>query len=367
MKSFEVPGIIEDDETSLEDEDREEEPVYFNSQERSGEDEGPFSLEDLEGLVEVSYLPTIEQLCEREHITQDELPRVIGQKIQCVLIELQKDSQSNSLSQDLLFVGECFRALEKVDEAGSDTLIALKNSLADYESVKENYFNGVSLDPSDLKKFRRCVTKIYREIYPEEMLRIPKKRLGISKRRNYQLLCADQEEAESMSWIKHKDKEDNTVYVTERVLADLASMKQENTRGYFHSTSSSVFKGLIQHKALLSRDKLKEREQEVLTSEGDDSEKCIYADRYFNHGYHYSDVIWFNEYSVTFLIDSKKQQESFAPDRGIGLGKEVPIEHIKMMFVPRRSMDKAKEWAKENIPWITVHAVESGHLLGDFY
>lgn len=324
-------------------------------------------LKDSEDLIKISYLPTIEQLCEQEDITQEELPRVIGQKIENVLGEMQRTSQSDYLSPDLLFVGQCFRALEKVEVTDSDTLIELKNSLASFESFRESYLDDTSLDPPKLAKFRFWVTEVCRKIYPSEVLRFKKGEWGLPKSRNRQLSCADREEADRMSWMKYKDTKASTIYVTERVLKDAASINKEEVKGYFHSTSSSVFKGLIQHKALLSRDRLKEREQEVLTSEGHDYERCIYVDNGFNHGYQYSKVVWFNEYSVTFLIDPKKQQGSPAIDWGISLGKEVPIEHIKMMFVPSRNMDEAKKWAEENMPWSTVHAIESEYLLENYY
>lgn len=337
----------------------------FVSRKRAKAKKGPFSLKELDEPIEISYLPTIEQLCAREHIAPHELAGVIGRKMREVLRKVKKISQSNYLCPELLFVGQCYRALEKVDPTGSDTLAPLRLSLSDYESMKNGYFGTTVLDSHELSLFRSWVTEVYYRIYPREALSFKKKELWSSKKRTRHLSYVDREEADCMRWMIYKEDRNNFVCATERVAADIAGIDREEFRGYFHSTASSVFEGLSKHKALLSRDRLRERGQEVLTGEGHGTELCIFADVVFNFGYQYSHVSWFDEYPVTFLID-KKQPESFALDQGIGLGKEVPIERIKMMFVPCRNMEEAKAWAKENMPWTAVHAIESANLLARY-
>jgi len=342
------------------------EAAHFIPTKRAEERKGPFSSEELDESIAISYLPTLDELCKEEHIAPEELSGVIGRKMQEVLRKLKKMSQSNYLSPELLFIGQCYRALEKTGPADSGTLIGLRRSLSDFESVRSGYFGGVTPDSRELSLFRSWVTEVCHEIFPREALRFKKEECWKPKKWTRRLTYADREEADSMRWVKYGEDRNDIVYHTERVAADIAGIDRRELKGYYHSTASSVFEGLIKHKALLSRDRLRERGQEVTSGEGHGTELHIYADTGFNCGYQYSHVAWFNEFPVTFLID-ENQPESSAPDRGIGLGKEVPFENIKMMFVPCRNLEETRTWARNNMPWTAVHAIESANLMIDYH
>lgn len=345
-----------------------EDQEFLDKKENAPERE-KIAIENVKDKIDIIILPTLQELCEQEHTEPEKLHVIVQEKIQNVLEKVSKTSCSNELSEDLLFVYKCANALEQMQLTDDDDgLKKLKDSLSSFAEVRKNYFGDFKLDSYQMAIWKGWVTRAMSEINTSERLKITKKQEG--RRKYRQRIYLNPADVNRPAWIKYADTDHSTTFITERVMQDIEGLKKEgldlHMPGYFHATSSSMLEGLKNQQALLSRHKLKERGQVTHSGEGADFDPRVYVYGSFHNGAQYSDIAWFDEYPITFLINRKKADtmktktgDRNAPDHGISLGHEVPIQYIEKMFVPGKNFDEANEWSRKHAPWIAVHTIEA--------
>jgi hypothetical protein len=322
-------------------------------------------LGEIAQYIDLAQWPTIEEICEYQSIQIDELPSTIERAAETIASSL---IDQGYVQDEFFFLAQCYHALNAfdIDASAHPVLSQLKKDLSSYESFYQRYMSSSPHKYQDSVFRMRLNETLSFKTSPLDILRIGKEALRGSGLYKPHIMRSAKEL--DQKWVQLRQSmpltpQYGTTYVTDTINHEMKSVQEEGPslpEGLIHATTSAALNGIAKHGALLSRTHLTKRGDSPRSGERADVMPRIYADNEFNFGKQYSSVEWFNEFPVQIEFhDSVRQyRESFAPDWGVSLGDEVPIDQIKALYVPSRSLGKVEDWVNTNLLSVAIRSIE---------
>ena len=316
-------------------------------------------LNELSGHIDLHAWPDLDELCIEEGITIDELPAVIERKTANLKErELNLGRNPEDLTE-ILFLYKCYQAL-KNQKISQGKIEELKKDFSTSVSFQEKYMGSFQ----NKAEWRKAITYWYNEVNPRNMITVGK----VSTRSKKVLIPVVYRTKDELNqkWVRmgKEGGDKGTTYVTEDVYEELTDPIRKNEsffEGCGHATTSAALDGISKHKALLSRSRLAELGDSAVSGERADPIPKVYVQEHLNYGLQYSDISWFNEFPVDIELDKRKTYplRDIAPDHGISLGHEVPIDAVSALYAPSSNKTELEGWKDKNCPNAKVHSYEA--------
>lgn len=313
--------------------------------------------------MELSRWSTLEEICRHRSIQLDTLPDAIEQSAITIAARLAERYYARD---ELFFVAQCYQALQVADLSANPILSQLRADLSSYKSFRERFMSTSHHTYFDAD-FRACLGRVISSrTNPLDVVRIGKKVLRGSEICKPHIVRSA--EALKEEWTQLRQSVPMTskygaTYVTAKVNEEMKEVLTNSAGlriGLNHATTSAALDGIARHGALLSRTFLSQRGESPQSGERADLGSRVHVDTEFNYGKQYSLVGWFDEFPVQIEFHQTVDQyrEPYAPDWGISLGHEVPIDQIKTLYVPSQYIAKAESWTSQYCPFVTVKSIE---------